>query len=94
MGNVNNQRRYYLLRANYYGQFYEEAIWQQVWWGKQDLVAGTALPVTVPFQDVLAVAHYSMVEDLTGADLNELMTAGLTLQQATAVLESLGFPVC
>lgn len=94
MGDVNNQRRYYLLRANYYGPFVEEGIWQQVYWGKQDLVTGTALPATVPFQPQLAAAHYTTVEDLTGADLNELMTAGLSLQQATAVLESLGFPVC
>lgn len=93
MGDVNNQRRYYLLRANYYGPFFEEGIWQQVWWGKQDLVAGAALSATVPFQVELAAAHYTTVEDLTGADRSELMTAGLTFLQATAVLESLGFPV-
>jgi hypothetical protein len=51
---------------------------------------GTPLPSTFPHRDLLAVAHYTVFEDLAGADLDELVRgAGLTQRQAKAVLGAL-----
>lgn len=80
-------RRYYLLKAQAADC---DGGFASTWWGKQEGEAGTALPNGFPSKAALATAHYTTVEDLTGAGTTELAReAGLTTAQATAVLTAL-----
>ena len=57
---------------------------------KQDSEPGTALPAGFPFSTKLAAAFYTTVEDIDGANNEELRDeAGLTEREATAVLTAL-----
>lgn len=61
-----------------------------VWRGKQQGVAGNALPETFPLRARLAAAGYTAREDLTGADVRELMLQVRLLPgEAAAVLAAL-----
>ncbi len=84
MSSVNNRRRYYLLKRLYAKD--NELDSEGIWKGKQEALAGTALPVDFPLVDILTAAGYTMVEDLDGATSAELYVAGLTTHQASAVL--------
>lgn len=88
MAEINNPRRYCLLKARYHDLTAELGL-RDGFYGKQESIAGTPLPLTVPHQDKLTAAHYKAVEDLTGADVAELVAQGLTNGEATAVLKSL-----
>ena len=60
------------------------------WHGKQGEEPGTALPSDFPFLALLAAGFYTTVEDLDGADTDELrLYVGLSLRDATAVLTAL-----
>lgn len=85
---INNHRRYCLLKAQFHATTFEFAL-RDGWLGKQLDIAGTALPVSVPHQDKLAAIHYATVEDLTGADTDELVAQGLSRAEAAAVLKAL-----
>lgn len=86
MGDVNSARRFYLLQAQFLeGDRNSESL-KQVWWGKQEGQPGTAFPAGFPFQAELIAAHYKALEDLNGADQEELINQGLKFFQAKAVL--------
>lgn len=86
MGDVNSARRFYLLKAQWLEGDITSKSLQQVWWGKQEGQPGTAFPTDFPFQAELIAAHYKALEDLDGADQEELINQGLTFFQAKAVL--------
>jgi hypothetical protein len=84
---VVSARRYYLLKAQAADR---DGGFASTWWGKQEAETGEALPVGFPSLAALAAAHYTTVEDLTGAGTNELVCeASLTTRQAEAVLTAL-----
>lgn len=86
MGEVRNPRRFYLLKAQFIGDNVETDVLQRVWWGKQEALAGTAIPPTFPFRADLDAIHYRALEDLDGADQQELINQGLAYFKAKAVL--------
>lgn len=85
---VHTLRRYCLLKRRMATAVDDEAT-ADVWRAKQAEIAGTALDASVPHQTELATAGYTAVEDLDGADADELVAAGLSYRQATAVLAAL-----
>jgi hypothetical protein len=85
---VHTLRRYALCKRRVATAVGDEEI-ADVWRAKQAEVAGTPLPSAVPHQTELATAGYTAVEDLDGADIDELVAAGLSYRQATAVLAAL-----
>lgn len=89
---VVSARRYYLLKAQFYAQSTEGMGMACTYWGKQQEVAGTPLPAATPALSALATAHYTTIEDMTGATLEELVRQGLTRQQASAALQFLAIP--
>ncbi len=57
---------------------------------KQSEEPGVALPVGFPYLAELTAAHYTTVEDLTGAGTQELIDqVGLTTKQTEAVFAAL-----
>jgi hypothetical protein len=84
---VVSPRRFYLLKAQAADL---DGGFASTWWGKQEGEAGTALPDGFPSLAALTAAHYTTVQDLTGAGTTELVReAGLTTKQAEAVLTAL-----
>jgi len=59
------------------------------WDTKRRAIAGTALPDDFPALRTRAGAGYLVLEEVTGADLEELTNAGLDSAQAAAVLAAL-----
>jgi hypothetical protein len=60
------------------------------WRLKQKQEPGTALAGGFPASALLATAGYTCVEDLDGADVDELCDAGLSTALASKVLAELG----
>jgi hypothetical protein len=89
---VNNQRRYYLRKAQFFAKFPPEGDGlKATYWAKQEAVVGTALPVGFPHSAKLAAARYTTIEDLDGSDAFELVTeVGLTGAEARHVLDAFG----
>lgn len=85
---VNNLRRY-ALGMRRVAELDGDLAIAQMWMATQAQTAGTPLPSTVPHQALLATAGYTTVEDLDGADADELVAAGLSYRQANAVIASL-----
>ena len=82
-------RRYYLLKAFAAGDACDGAM-QSAWLGKQQSEPGTSLADDFPARSRLVAAGYSCVEDIYGADVNELRKrAGLTQREADAALAAL-----
>jgi hypothetical protein len=84
---VQTHRRYVFLKyhqARNTGQGDPSA-----WDTKRRALAGTALPANFPAAATLAGAGYLVLEEVTGADLEELTNAGLSSAQAAAVLAAL-----
>ncbi len=81
-------RRYYLLeRLAAYAR--EDFAIGAVFRAKQEAEAATVLPVDFPSRALLVAAGYSTVEDINGADLEELLCAQLSTKQAETVLTEL-----
>lgn len=89
MALVKRARRYYLLKR--IAALQDEGVGQaSVWKGKQEAESGTALPSTFPYLTELAAAGYSTVEDIDGADADELYAnAGLNARQSALVIDAL-----
>ena len=85
MATVNNTRRYYLLKRIYARQ---NNIEDGAWIAKQLAIAGTALPATFPHLTALAEHGYTAVEDLDGADADELTRLGFGTHQAKAIMKA------
>lgn len=85
MAEIRRPRRYYLhkrLESRLY--FCDDA--DTVWRAKQEAEPGTPLPGDFVHRSALEALGYTTSEDLDGADADELERAGLTQQQAKAVL--------
>lgn len=85
---VGSPRRYYLLKVQQFEQQCEPAL-ASAFLSKFEATTGEALPEWVPHQTALEAARYTTLEDLRGADTDELMCqAGLTRTEAAAVLSA------
>lgn len=86
---IGTPRRFYLLKSQAARLVYEFAL-ADTWLGKQEGQPGTDLPSDFPTLTELAAAHYTTVEDVTGAAIEELCReAGLTTKQAAAVIAAI-----
>jgi hypothetical protein len=85
---VRSVRRYYLLERLAACARDDFAI-ASVFRAKQEAEPATPLPADFPSRAVLVAAGYSTVEDINGADLEELQCARLTTKQAVTVLTEL-----
>lgn len=81
-------RRFYLLKGHTAAKLGEPGL-ASAWWGKQQAMPGTALPATFPHRAALAALNYVALEDLDGADIEELQQVGLSRGQAAAVIAAL-----
>ncbi len=87
MADLKRPRRYYLSKR-LLARLREEE--ESVWIFKQTNEPGVALPSTFPFLTELNAAGYLAVEDLDGADTNELITyVPLSNDGAAVVLAAL-----
>lgn len=82
-------RRYALLKARAADEAGDRAI-AAVWRGKQDEIAGTALPDDFPKRAALAAHRYTTREDLVGACEDELRALGFSGRDITAIFAELG----
>ena len=85
---INTVRRFYLLKrrkARALGDKGMEGVWRQ----KQEAESGTALSATFPAADLLEAAGYTTEEDLDGADIDELVEAGIPYHDASAAIAAL-----
>lgn len=81
-------RRYYLLSAQ--SESLNSFGLELDLYRKQIEEPGVPLPIDFPHRAALATAHYTTVEDLTGAGTQELIDqVSLTTKQADAVLTAL-----
>lgn len=81
-------RRYYLQKrqdARALEQFALESVWR----GKQEAEPGEPLPVVFPFAHRLAAEGYTAVEDLDGADINELQALGFSRRDTREIFKAL-----
>jgi hypothetical protein len=85
---VKSVRRYYLLERLAADARYDYSI-GSVFRAKQEAEAATALPSDFPSLSILVAAGYSTIQDVDGADVEELQCAGLTTKQAEAALTAL-----
>lgn len=84
---VGSVRRFYLLKRQAAAALDEPLA--ETWQAKQEAEPGTALPADFPDLEVLVAAGYSAVEDLDGAEAQELVDLGLAPHRADAVLLAL-----
>lgn len=83
-------RRVYLLLALDARTREEDGLWFSLR-GRQQEIAGTALPTSTPGYDRLIAAGYTCTEDVVGAQADELMkTAGLNRREADAAIAAIG----
>lgn len=86
---INSVRRHRLLKRLAAGVAGDTAL-AAVWRAKQEATPATALPVGFPQATALAAAGYSTVEDIDGADADELVAnTSLSTREADAVLTAL-----
>jgi hypothetical protein len=82
-------RRYYLRKRLYYSRVEEDEGQASVWRSKQESEPGTALSSDFPYQEMLVNAGYSTLEDIDGADADELCEiAGFTASMAITILSA------
>lgn len=88
MAEYRSARRYYLSKRQYARSLDNDQ--DGIWRSKQEAEAGTPLPAGFPLLERLAECGYTAVEDLDGADENELVTvAGFRSREAKEVLAAL-----
>ena len=88
MSEVKNLRRFY-LHKRIEARVYEDSDLDTVWQSKQEAIAGTALAASFPHLAELTAIGYTTVDDIDGADEEELVRAGLSQHQATEVIAAL-----
>lgn len=84
MAEVNTHRRYAFVKMRLAAV--DQSPTEQAWDGIRRGEPGTAIPNTMPARAELSAAGYLAVEEIAGADAAELTNAGLSPQQAAAVL--------
>lgn len=83
-------RRYYLLQAIEAKSRDQDGLWFALR-GRQQEIAGTALPTSTPGYDRLIAAGYLAIEDVRGARADELIkVAGLSRRDADAAIAAIG----
>lgn len=92
---IHSYRRYLLLKFQYHELVLDREL-AAGFLSKHDATVGTDLPLSVPHRDLLREAHYTAIEDVFGADPEELVEqVGLTFDQAKAVIEAVThIPFC
>jgi hypothetical protein len=86
VSDVNNLRRYYLLKRI---ECFERQDFElsSVWQSAQEAQPGDLLPVTFPFNAKLAPVGYIAKQDFDGADVDELARhVKISTRDATAIL--------
>lgn len=78
-------RRFYLAKRHAAAALCDAAL-EAVWRGKQEAEAGIPLPASFPFRAELAALGYTAVEDLDGANADELVQLGMATKDANAVM--------
>lgn len=79
-------RRWYLLQAQWARDTFQEGL-ASLLYGKQQEQPGTPLPANFPFRAALIAANYTALEDITGANADELVRAvGLSGRDAATVI--------
>lgn len=87
MSDVLRPRRYYLLKRLALASSGDEEM-SLVFKTKQQNEPGTALPIDFPSRAALILAGYTALEDVNGADVNELRRIGLSSLDAKRVLNA------
>lgn len=85
---INTVRRFYLLKRRAARRFGDKGL-EGVWRQKQEAESGTALSASFPAADLLELAGYTTEEDLDGADIDELVEAGIPYHDASAAIAAL-----
>ena len=85
MATLGSVRRYCLQKRRQARQQGDTAL-EVVWQAKQEAEPGTDLGANFPNLTALAALGYTTTEDLDGADVDELESAGLTRRQAEATI--------
>lgn len=88
MATLGSVRRYLLHKRRLAREAGDWAL-VNVWQAKQEAEPGSALGASVPHQTALEPLGYTTAEDLDGADVDELESAGLTRRQAEDVIGAL-----
>jgi hypothetical protein len=81
-------RRYYLAKRHAALDNGDKAL-ELVWEGKQLAEPGEALPTDFPYAARLIALGYVALEDLAGADAEELTDQGFTSRESTEILAAL-----
>ena len=85
MSTLGSVRRFYLAKRHAAASCGDTAL-ELVWEAKQLEQPGTSLPDDFPYAARLDEAGYVALEDLDGADEEELVEQGFTTREATAIL--------
>lgn len=85
---VSNHRRYCFLAMKRGQRLRDDSDLQ--WDGKRREIPGTTIPVGFPARAEILLAGYLVTEELDGANIKELLAAGLSRSQAAAVIAALG----
>ena len=80
-------RRYYLLKWRGLEDLDEHEL-ALLFKAKQVEIVGTDLPLSFPGRDALIAAGYTAIEDVRGAESEELTELGLTEDDANAAIEA------
>lgn len=83
---VSTPRRYYFLKALELSRYDTDEALYRVYLGKKRSEPGTAIPPHFPARAALVSAGYEALEEIDGADEDELIFCGLSHSQATAVI--------
>lgn len=85
---ITTHRRYCLLKRLAAKAQQWTAI-EAVWQGKQEAEPGDSLPLDFPLRARLVTAGYSTVQDLNGADAEELQDACFTARESAIIFAAL-----
>jgi hypothetical protein len=90
MAELNRVRRYY-LRQRYLASLDDELRGgiEAVFRAKQEAIPATALPADFPFLGRLAAVGYTTIDDLHGADGEELSEQGFSHIESIIILDEL-----
>lgn len=80
-------RRYYLLKWRALDELCEHEL-VLLFKDKQQAIPGTSLPGDFPGRSALIAAGYTAIEDVTGADVDELEALGLDEVTAAKAVEA------
>lgn len=85
MSTLGSVRRFYLAKRHEAVRLCETPL-ALVWQGKQEAMPGTPLADDFPYLERLDAQGYTTLEDLDGADSEELVEQGFSAREAAAIL--------